>query len=252
MRYYTLISYRNTMSFKSILYAPLTLTVFACSNSTSNHTIATIPEASGISYCHNTQTLVVANDEGIYYELTPEGKILTKQKLGKYDLEGVVCHDKHYLFAVENGSLLKVDRSTQNIQSYKIKGKKISFSKKSGIEGISFHKGHYYLSIQSKKKQSKMLVVSLGENYAKVIDIIKHNSVDIAGLQFHDKKLYMVSDKKDKLYVYSLKQNKVLKKVKLSKFAQEGITFDDKHYVYFADDDGSVKKYTTQELGFRL
>ncbi|MEA1879683.1 MAG: SdiA-regulated domain-containing protein, partial [Campylobacterota bacterium] len=159
------------MSLKSILFTPLALSIFACSNSTS-HTIASIPEASGISYCQNTQTLVVANDEGAYYELTPKGKILTTYNLGDYDLEGVVCHDEYYIFAVEDGSLLQVNKHTQNIKKFKIKGKKVSFSKKSGIEGIAYRNGKYYLSIQSKKKQSKMLVVSLGENYAKVIDII--------------------------------------------------------------------------------
>lgn len=239
---------RKTMSIKSIFFVPLAVTILACSKSTP-HTIASIPEASGISYCHNTQTLVVANDEGAYYELTPNGKVLTTMKLGDYDLEGVVCHDEHYLFAVEGGALLDVDRKTQKMHSYKIKGKKFSFSKKSGIEGIAFYRGHYYLSIQSKKKPSKMLVVFLGANYAKIVDIIEHDNVDIAGLQFHNKKLYMVSDKKDKLYVYSLQHHKRLKKIKLSKFAQEGITFDEKHNVYFADDDGSVKKYTAQELG---
>jgi len=62
-------------------------------------------------------------------------------------------------------------------------------------------------------------------------------------MQYHDKKLYIISDKKDKLYIYNLKTNKILKKIKLPKFAQEGITFDKKGFVYFSDDDGFVLKY---------
>ena len=57
--------------------------------------IVKIPEASGISYCSNSDTLIVANDEGSYYEINRKGKILQKVKLGKYDFEGedivVIC-----------------------------------------------------------------------------------------------------------------------------------------------------------------
>jgi xanthine dehydrogenase molybdopterin-binding subunit B len=56
--------------------------------------ISKIPEASGISYCNSSDTLIVANDEGTYYEINRKGKILQKKKLGKYDLEGVVCEDE--------------------------------------------------------------------------------------------------------------------------------------------------------------
>ena len=108
------------------------------------------------------------------------------------------------------------------------------------------------MSVQAKKKKdAKILVVKAGNNYAKIIDIIEHGIVDAAGLYYRDGKLYIVSDKKDKLYIYSLKQNKITKKFKLDKFAQEGITFDEDDNVYFADDDGTVKKYTRKEVGLR-
>ena len=224
----------------------LTLSTYAKQN---NHTIATIAEASGIAYCPTTQSLVVANDEGAFYELSLEGEILSKYTLGDYDLEGVVCHDKTFAFAVEDGALLIVQRDTRQSQYLKLKGKKFKLSKKSGIEGIAYHKGLYYLSIQAKKKKdAKILVVKIKKNHAKVIDIISHGIIDAAGLQYVDKTLYIVSDKKDTLYLYSLKKNKVTRKIKLDKFAQEGITFAGNH-VYFADDKGTVKKYTLLELG---
>jgi uncharacterized protein YjiK len=91
-------------------------------------------------------------------------------------------------------------------------------------------------------------VIKEGQNYAKIEKIIDHGIIDSAGMEFHDKKLYIVSDKKDKLYLYDLKRNKVLKKIKLPKFAQEGITFDDDNNIYFADDDGAVLKYSLKEL----
>ena len=238
------------MFFKLTLYIGMLLMTTGCSEAKFNdHTIANVPEASGIAYCVNSNTLVVANDEGTFYELSTEGKILSQHTLGKYDLEGVVCHEQEYVFAVENGAVLVVNRETKASNILKVKGKKVKFSKKSGIEGITYHDGLYYLSIQAKdKKDAKIIVLKLGKNYAKIIDIIHHGIVDAAGLEYRDSKIYMVSDKKDKLYVYDLKKGEITKKIKLDKFAQEGIAFDNDKNVYFADDEGSVKKYTSKEV----
>ena len=70
-------------------------------------------------------------------------------------------------------------------------------------------------------------------------------------MEYHNKKLYIVSDKKDKLYIYSIKTNSVEKKIKLDKFAQEGITFDNSGNIFLADDDGAVFRYTKKELGIK-
>ena len=216
----------------------------------SSHKITAIPEASGISYCKDTNTLMVANDEGTLYEITPKGEILLKHKLGDYDLEGVVCLKKEVILAVEDGSLLRVNRKSLKIKKLKIRGKGVKFRKKSGIEGIAKIGKLYYLTIQSKKrkKRANILVVKLNSNSADIIDIINHQIIDSAGMEYHNNKLYIVSDKKDKLYIYDYKKNRVLKKVKLDKFAQEGITFDRDNNVYLADDNGAIFKYSKREL----
>jgi uncharacterized protein YjiK len=229
----------------------LLLTLTACSSPTDKHKIADIPEASGISYCQESDTLVVANDEGTFYELSTSGAILSEHKLGYYDLEGVVCEKEHFVFAVEKGELLVVTRSKSKIKHLKVKGQGFKLTKKASIEGIAKVGKFYYLSIQEKKRKenAKILVVKLGANHAKVVKVINSNIIDSAGMEYHDKKLYIVSDKKDKLYVYNLKKQQIKKKIKLPKFAQEGVTFDKSGNVYFADDDGAVMKYSKKELG---
>jgi len=218
-------------------------------NACADNKIASIPEASGISYCKNSNSLIVANDEGSFYELTLDGAIIAQHKLGKYDLEGVVCEKYHLIFAVEDGALLKVNRETLKVKEFKIEGAGFKFSKKSGIEGITKIDDLYCLSIQAKKaKKSKLLFVKLKKRSAKVVKSITHGIIDSAGMQYHKKKLYIVSDKKDKLYIYNLKKREIEKKIKLSKFAQEGITFDNNNHLYFADDDGAVMKYQAKEL----
>ena len=230
------------------------LSLSACGKSTGKK-IAKIPEASGISYCQTSDTLIVANDEGSYYEITTKGKILKKVKLGKYDLEGVVCEDKQIIFVREDKGLLIVDRESGKNKKVIIdtfyEGKKLAlFDKKAGIEGIAKVGNIIYLAKQSKKKKDSFIaVVKLTPYPGRVLDIIEADVADIAGLTYHDNALYMVSDKKDLLIKYDLDKKKRVQKVKLEKGAWEGIAFDDKGYVYLADDDGRVVKYKKKSLG---
>jgi uncharacterized protein YjiK len=238
---------------QKLLYSSLfILATTACNADLENqpNKIASIPEASGISYCSDSDTLMVANDEGSFYEITPKGEIITQHKLGNHDLEGVVCEKERIVFAVEGEGLLAVNRQSMEKKLLRLKGKKIKLSKKSGIEGLVKVGKHYYLSIQAKKKKDAMLLkVAATPDYAKVLKVIEHGVIDSAGLEYKGKKLYIVSDKKDTLYVYDLKREKVLKKIKLPKFAQEGIAFGKNDDVFFADDNGAVMKYSRKELG---
>jgi len=215
-----------------------------------SHIIANIPEASGISYCNNTDTLVVANDEGSFYEIDSKGNILSSYKLGNYDFEGVVCEENNYMFAIEGKGLLQVNRNSLNTKLFKLKGSGFKITKKHGIEGLVKIKKRYYLSIQAKnKKDSKLLVVKLSSNFAKVKKVINHKIIDSSALAYKDKKLYILSDTNDALYIYKIKKNRIKKEIRLPKFAQEGIAFGKNDDIFFADDDGAVLKYKLKELG---
>ena len=241
------------MPLTRLLMIPLLYTLVACTqNKAPNHALVSIPEASGIAYCPQSNTLVIANDEGSYYEISPKGEIRQQYHLGDYDLEGVVCHPHSFVFAVENGYLLEVERQTQKQTKLTLNlgDKKIKISKKRGIEGLAYHDGLYYLSIQNKKrKPSKILVLKREANQLNLKHVIIHPIQDAAGLVYQNEKLYIVSDKKEKLYRFDLKREEIEQEIKLKEFAQEGIAFDKDSNVYFADDDGGVFKYTRQELG---
>ena len=236
------------------LFIVITLSLVACAEPVGEK-ISKIPEASGISYCKNSDTLIVANDEGAYYEIDPKGKRVQKVKLGKYDLEGVVCEDEQLIFAVENKGLLLVERKTGKKKKILVdtsyQGKKLNlFSKKNGVEGIAKVDNLVYLAKQSKKKKKSFIaVVKLTPYPGRIVDVIEHGIADTSGLTYHDDYLYMVSDKKDLLIKYDLEKKKIVKKVKLGKGAWEGIAFDHKGYVYLADDDGRVMKYEKKALG---
>jgi len=64
----------------------------------------------------------------------------------------------------------------------------------------------------------------------------------------HNGYLYMVSDTENKLIQYDIQRDKIVSVKKLPDFAQEGVTFDDQGYIYFADDNGRVLKYLETDL----
>ncbi len=231
---------------------------------TANHTIAKVPEASGICYSQKSNTLFIANDEGSIFELDTNGKILREKKIGKYDLEGVACDDKNsdLIFAIEvdesilvvNMKNLKVKKEIEIKRKYNDK-MVIKKDKEHGIEAITIVDGDIYISNQSYKKypdEDASIVFKVGKlnkKKTKIKSIIAHDFVDIAGLSYHKDFLYMLSDKKNLLIKYDIKKDKAVKKVKLDKFAGEGVTFDNSGNIYFADDEGSVLKYKISELG---
>ena len=219
--------------------------------------IANIPEASGICYISSTNTLLVANDEGWLYEITPKGKLLRKKYIGKYDLEGISysnTSDKLYLANEAKNSILVMNRTSFKVEKEikikkKFKGEQVlGDSKKSGIEAIAFFNDALYVSHQA---SHVFKVGSLKKDKTKITEVYKHGYKDIAGLTFKDGFLYMVSDKKNLLIKYDVKKNKTLQKIKLPKFAQEGVCFDDKGNIYFADDEGRVLKYKSKKLGIK-
>jgi uncharacterized protein YjiK len=245
---------REEFILKYIVMALCALVSLSCSKSRYPQRIARIPEASGIDYCKNSDTLVVASDKGDYYEIDREGRILKKKKLGTYDLEGVVCSDEVFTFAIEDEGLLFVDK--KNGKKTKVTfdtvwhEKRIPlFVKKNGAEGITSSGDTFYLAKQAKKKDEAFIaVVHCDHHHPKIIDLIEYKIPDTAGLALHDGYLYMVSDKKDLLIRYDLDKKKIVRKIKLPKGAWEGIAFDGQGFVYIADDDGYVWKFDEQRL----
>jgi len=239
---------------KYYLWLPFVFWVSACATP-EGKMIAKIPEASGISYCSSDDTLVVANDEGTYYKITPKGKILQKTKLGEYDLEGVVCEDTRLIFAIENKGMLMVETQTGEKKEIPLdttyKGRKLPlFGKRAGVEGITKVGKNVYLAKQSNKKERSFIaVVNLKPYPAKIVDVIEHRVADTAGLAYHDGYLYMVSDKKDLLIKYDLQKKKIVQQITLEKGAWEGIAFDTKGFVYLADDEGRIVQYKKKSLG---
>ncbi|WP_321314146.1 SdiA-regulated domain-containing protein [Halarcobacter sp.] len=220
--------------------------------------IAKIPEASGICYSVISDSLFVVNDEGTLYELSKNGKVLRKKKLGKYDLEAIEVDEKNALLLLINekkDSILVVEKKSFDIVKKikidrKYKGKKVLKKGGNGIEGLALFNNKLYASNQSKKKYPKedssiivILDYDLEAKKLKIKDIIDPKLTDISGLTFNGNILYMISDKNSQIISYNVEKSKVIKKYNLpKKYAQEGITFDKKGNLYIADDNGKILK----------
>jgi uncharacterized protein YjiK len=201
--------------------------------------IAEIPEASGICFCESSKTLFVANDEGYIYEINKKGDILRKKFLGKHDLEGVTC-DKNFLYFIdERNILLKISYNFELLEKIEIKD--IKKSKKSGLEGITKYKNYFYVS------QQKSKYIFLIDKNGKLIEKTYIGIKDISGIDIHNDILYIISDKNNILIKYNVKTKKIVKKVKLPKFAQEGIAIT-KNNLFFADDNGRILKLKMEKI----
>ena len=234
--------------------------------------IATIREASGICYIKASETFFVVGDNGFVYQIGKSGDILDWHDFAlrdHRDFEGITYDEKKDLLyiAVEGvDNLLVIDRSYTvheelNIERKDIHGDKIlEKDNQNGIEAITFVADALYIANQSytflpELDPSVLIKLDLPESdkvlLEKVVSLEPYT--DIAGLDYHDKRIYLVSDDEKLLLVYDPQKEEITDSISLKSFdaaledmAIEGVAFDDNGYIYFAYDDkedGGIFRY---------
>jgi len=250
------------MIFRRLYILPLlAVTLLACEQKKAPLTlqkIADIPEASGICYSKKRDSLFVVGDEGRVYELSKDAKVINRSYFPKHNFEGIACDDKEekLLLAVEgkDNILLLSQKSLKKRAKIKIKreykGKLILKKdwKKNGLEGITLIDNHIALTNQSRKFLPKkdpsviLLIDKRGDKKREIKSLIDLRIKDLSGLDYYNGYLYIVSDHEDLLLKYDLKKGKIVSKIKLPPFAQEGVAIDSEENIYFADDNGHIYK----------
>jgi len=233
---------------KSISLLISILLLSACNNVSNNNMkyneIVKIPEASGICLRESTNTFFVANDEWKIYEINPKWKILRKKSIGKYDFEWIVCNEEQkelYLLIEGTWNILPISIDTfkkwkEIILDVSDKDRKKYFNKKAWAEWLAMKGNNLYISTQNDK--NNLLEFELSDDWKKVEfkNIYDIDSDDLSGMTYYNKLLYILSDKNDKIYKYSLKEKKIIDKISLKKWDWEWIVLDKKWTIYLADD----------------
>lgn len=242
---------------KLILLFSLFLNLFVQANEISDlETIHEIPDASGVCYHSQRDSLFIANDNGNVYEIKTSGEFVRKVYLGDYDLEGVVCDNERLYFAVERAeSVILVDPEDLSvIKEMKVKSKfngeeVLKSGDNEGFEGIAIRDGYFYISNQSYKRYPKRdssviikVKVDTIKDKLKIQDVFDTGYFDISGLTFVKDMLYFLSDDDDLLIVYDVKSKEVVSVISMPELEQEGIAFDTDGFIYLADDNGYVFK----------
>jgi len=246
------------MIFRIIFFTLVPLLLGACQKKQKLQKIADIPEASGICYSKKSHTLFVVGDDSRVYEIDKNGKILKKAYIYKHDFEGIACDEiSSNLLLVDEAKdniLILSQKTLQKISKIKVKKtyKNVTIFKKhhknNGLEGITIVKNHILLLNQSKKfypKKNPSVVAIIskdGQKKREILDIIDLHIKDLSGADYHNGFLYIVSDTNNLLIKYDLKKHKIISKLKLPHFSQEGIAIDEDNNFYIADDLGHIYK----------
>ena len=233
-------------------------------------------EPSGITYHPTRKSLFVADDSGIVYEISLNGKRIQAKGVNELDLEGITVDPTTGLLytAVEGDeTIIEIEPETLTVQrKFRIvrefKGEQLLKKGGMGIEAIAFVQnashpeggtfwvGNQSFSLKAKDEPSVIceIVVPLRtaterESEGTIINAYKMNFIDISGLAYdpHDDRLILISDTTN-LFVEINRQGTILSKYLLPGDEQEGVTLDGLGYMYIAQESGEVIKLGDRRL----
>lgn len=206
--------------------------------------LSAFPEMSGLTYASSTDMFYAVGDEGHIFELDRDMKILRSVYLGAFDFEAVTFIDElNRLYCLDESELLllEVDLSDLSIKSIeplnnrgKLKDKFIQF------ESLVYKEGFLFLGVtykSEKKGEGALLRFTPADPTAeKIFDIPVR---DISGLAYRDPCFVIISDKEDKLILFS-EEEEILESRDINGDHQEGVSIlgDD---IYIVDESGRYR-----------
>jgi len=218
--------------------------IFILSSCWNSEKSISFSEASGICYMENQDIFYVVSDEWEIQKINSNLKKLEYFQFDKkYDFEAIICDEWNNLLLTineETWKIYKIDlkNNFKIINKYKIKWYKVE---KKWIEWFTkVWKNKYIISTQT--KEENLLILDFTDNEFKIIKKINFLYNDLSWLSFYNGLLYIISDKNDKIFVYNLENNKIIKSIDLKKWDWEGISFDKKWNLFLTDDKWRIVK----------
>jgi len=229
---------------------------------------AGIIEPSGICYHAERGTIFVVGDEGDIYEIETNGTLIKQKRIDNKDFEGITYDPSSgLLYAAVEGEEIIVEihpSSFEIIREFSIPSNyvgEILLSNIHGIEGVTFvpdykhnEGGTFFIASQAFSAidgqyfstifQVELPLLNTVVN-SKIIGYFRSNIVDLSGLHFDSKTghIFVISDERNTIFEYEpTGSGTALEFYFLPGNKQEGITIDEKEFLYIAQDSGGIIK----------
>ena len=233
-------------------------------------------EPSGITYHPTRKSLFVADDSGIVYEISVNGRRIQAKGVNELDIEGITVDPATgmlYTAVEDDETIIEIEPETLTIQrefriAREFKGEQLLKKGGMGIEAIvfvqdashpeggTFWVGNQSFSLKERDEPSVVceVVVPLRtatgrKSEGTIINAYKMNFIDISGLAYdsQDDRLVLISDTTN-LLVEINRQGTILSKYLLPGDEQEGVTLDGLGYMYIAQESGEIIKLGDRRL----
>ncbi len=228
-------------------------------------------EPSGIVFSAESDTLFVVGDEGDICEIRLDGELIRQAHIHDGDFEGITIDPSTgFLYIAVEGEerIIELDPGDLSIRrefaiDRQFNGQTVLARGGQGIEAITFapdadhpEGGVFFVANQSfsldtDEDVSAVFVIeaplsstsSEGQT-ASITRYFRLGVIDLAGLQYHEDydTLYVISDAAN-VIMETTRSGHILRSYAFPGDNQEGITFDDKGFLYIAQDSGGIVKY---------
>ena len=228
-------------------------------------------EPSGITFYPPSETLFVVGDEGDICEIQLDGVLIRQKRIRDADFEGITFNPATGLLyvAVEGEeSIIEIEPTDLSVRreftiDRTYNGTTVLASGGQGIEAITFvplpdhlEGGLFYVANQSftldtdddvsaiVEVEVPLNSTSFEHQAARITKLFRLDVIDLSGLHYdvHGDNLYAISDAANVIMEIT-RAGDVLRSYAFPGDNQEGITLDNRGFLYIAQDSGGIIKY---------
>jgi len=229
---------------------------------------AGIIEPSGICYHAVRKTIFVVGDEGDIYEIETNGTLIKQKRIDNKDFEGITYDPSSgLLYAAVEGEEIIIEIHPDNFEIIRefsiprIYDGEILFSNIHGIEGVTFvpdykhnEGGIFFVTSKAFSAIDEQELSVIFQLELPLLNNLRNPEIkgyfnpdinDLSGLHFDSKtgSIFVISDEHNIIFEYEFNGGgSALGFYFLPGNKQEGITIDEKEFLYIAQDSGGIIK----------
>jgi len=193
-----------------------------------------IPEPSDVCLNAKKDGYYVVSDNGFLFETDLDWKVIRKADYVGYDFEGVYA-DSKYVYVVEERSRRIVYFDITTLQLIKKVEIPYSGGRNKGFESLTWNKQKTcFVSITEKDPTT---LFEFDESFRQIAQYDFNIASDISAAQFHEGKMYLLSDEDRSIFRLNAETYELEKTWKLNILNPEGLVFGPDGTLYVISDD---------------